>query len=94
LAESILKEAEVLIMDEGTSNIDYNSEKLALEELFNKYKDKIIIFIAHRLRSITDFERIVVIGDGRVLEQGTHLQLMKARGKYHILWGMQKNPGR
>jgi ABC-type bacteriocin/lantibiotic exporter with double-glycine peptidase domain len=90
LAESILKEAEVLIMDEGTSNIDYNSEKLALEELFNKYKDKIIIFIAHRLRSITDFERIVVIGDGRVLEQGTHLQLMKARGKYHILWGMQK----
>ena len=90
LAESILKEAEVLIMDEGTSNIDYNSEKLALEELFNKYKDKIIIFIAHRLRSITDFERIVVIGDGRVLEQGTHVQLMKARGKYHILWGMQK----
>jgi ATP-binding cassette subfamily B protein len=90
LVESILKEAEVLIMDEGTSNIDYNSEKVALKELFNKYKDKIIIFIAHRLRSITDFDRIVVIDNGRVLEQGTHLQLMKTRGKYHFLWGMQK----
>ena len=88
--ESILKEADVLIVDEGTSNIDYNSEKIVLNELFNKYKDKIIIFIAHRLSSITDFDRIVVIDKGSVAEQGTHLQLMKNEGKYHFLWGMQQ----
>lgn len=95
LMESILKDADVLIVDEGTSNIDYNSEKIVLNELFNKYKDKIIIFIAHRLSSITDFDRIVVIDKGSVAEQGTHLQLMKNKGKYHFLWGMQqKSQGR
>ncbi len=90
LMESILKDADVLIVDEGTSNIDYNSEKIVLNELFNKYKDKVFIFIAHRLSSITDFERIVVIDKGRVAEQGTHLQLMKNEGKYHFLWGIQE----
>lgn len=90
LMESILREADILIVDEGTSNIDYNSEKIVLNELFEKYRDKIIIFIAHRLSSITDFERIVVIDKGTVVEEGTHLQLVKKQGKYHFLWGMQK----
>jgi ATP-binding cassette subfamily B protein len=90
LMESILREADVLIVDEGTSNIDYNSEKIVLNELFTKYKDKIIIFIAHRLSSITDFERIVVIDKGTVAEEGTHLQLIQKQGKYHFLWGMQQ----
>lgn len=92
LMESILREAEadILIVDEGTSNIDYNSEKIVLNELFEKYRDKIIIFIAHRLSSITDFERIAVIDKGAVVEEGTHLQLVKKQGKYHFLWGMQK----
>jgi ABC-type bacteriocin/lantibiotic exporter with double-glycine peptidase domain len=92
LMESILKEADVLIVDEGTSNIDYNSEKIVLNELFNKYRDKIIIFIAHRLSSIIDFERIVVIDDGGVAEQGTHSRLMKNEGKYHFLWGVEGKP--
>jgi len=90
LMESILREADILIVDEGTSNIDYNSEKIVLNELFEKYRDKIIIFIAHRLSSITDFERIAVIDKGAVVEEGTHLQLVKKQGKYHFLWGMQK----
>jgi ABC-type multidrug transport system fused ATPase/permease subunit len=90
LMESILREADILIVDEGTSNIDYNSEKIVLNELFEKYRDKIIIFIAHRLSSITDFERIAVIDKGTVVEEGTHLQLVKKQGKYHFLWGMQK----
>lgn len=91
IMESILREADVLIVDEGTSNIDYNSERIVLNELFQKYKDKIIIFIAHRLSSVTDFECIVVIDKGQVAEQGTHLQLLKKKGKYHFLWGIQKD---
>jgi ABC-type multidrug transport system fused ATPase/permease subunit len=93
LMESVLREADILIVDEGTSNIDYNSEKIVLNELFTKYKDKIIIFIAHRLSSVTDFERIVVIDKGGVAEQGTHGQLMENQGKYHFLWGMQEKSG-
>ncbi|MCP5108259.1 MAG: ABC transporter ATP-binding protein, partial [bacterium] len=87
LMESALREADVLIVDEGTSNIDYNSEKIVLNELIEKYKDKIIIFIAHRLSSVTAFERIVVMDKGSVAEQGTHSQLLKKKGKYHFLWG-------
>lgn len=93
LMESVLKQADILIVDEGTSNIDYNSEKIVLDELFKKYKDKIFIFIAHRLSSVTDFERIVVIDKGSVVEEGTHLQLMEKKGKYHFLWGILKEPG-
>ncbi|HLP45014.1 MAG TPA: ABC transporter ATP-binding protein, partial [Candidatus Kapabacteria bacterium] len=90
LMESILREADILIVDEGTSNIDYNSEKIVLNELFTKYKDKIIIFIAHRLSSITEFERIAVINKGTVVEEGTHFELMKNEAHYHFLWGIQK----
>ncbi len=89
LMEATLKEADVLIVDEGTSNIDYNSEKIVLEELFNRYRDKIIIFIAHRLNTVTGFPRIVVMAKGSVVEDGTHDQLVQKKGKYHFLWGMQ-----
>ncbi len=92
LMESLLKQADILIVDEGTSNIDYKSEKIVLEELFAKYKDKIIIFVAHRLSSITNFEHIVVIDKGQVAEQGSHSQLLGKRGKYYALWGMQQDP--
>lgn len=90
LVESVLREADVLIVDEGTSNIDYNSEKIVLNELLDKYKDKIFIFIAHRLSSITDFDRIIVIDKGCVAEEGTHGQLIENEGKYRFLWGMQQ----
>lgn len=90
LMEAILDNADVLIVDEGTSNIDYNSEKIVLEELFSKYSDKIVIFIAHRLNSVTDFPRIAVIDKGRVAEEGTHSELIEKEGRYHFLWGIQK----
>ena len=49
----------------------------------------IVIFIAHRLNSITDFERIIVMDKGRVAEEGTHTQLLENDGKYRFLWGVQ-----
>lgn len=91
LMESILSEADVLIVDEGTSNIDYNSEKIVLTELFEHYKEKITIFIAHRLNSIIDFDRIIVMDNGRIVEEGAHSQLIQNRGKYSFLWGSQGN---
>jgi len=91
LMESVLRQADVLIVDEGTSNIDYNSEKIVLKELLDKYKDKIFIFIAHRLSSITDFDRIIVIDGGSVAEEGTHDQLIQKESKYRFLWGRGKD---
>jgi ABC-type bacteriocin/lantibiotic exporter with double-glycine peptidase domain len=90
IVESLLKDADMLIIDEGTSNIDFNAERIVLSELLKKYKDKIIIFIAHRLTSITGFERIIAIENGRIAEDGDHESLIKKKGYYFSLWGKQK----
>jgi ABC-type bacteriocin/lantibiotic exporter with double-glycine peptidase domain len=90
MIESLLKPADMLIIDEGTSNIDFNAEGIVLNEMFNQYKDKIIIFIAHRLTSVTDFERILVIDNGGIVEDGDHESLIKKKGYYSSLWGKQK----
>jgi len=90
IMDNLLKDADMLIVDEGTSNIDFSGERIVLKELFDKYQDKIIIFIAHRLTSITDFERILVIDGGQIVEDGTHESLIKKEGNYFSLWGKQK----
>jgi len=90
IIESLLKDADMLIIDEGTSNIDFNAERIVLNELFNKYEDKIFIFIAHRLTSVTDFERIIVIDNGKIAEDGDHEILINKKGYYYSLWGKQK----
>jgi ABC-type multidrug transport system fused ATPase/permease subunit len=91
LIESMLKDADILIIDEGTSNIDFNSEKVIFDELFAKYKDKIIILIAHRLTSVINFPRILVMHHGKIVEQGTHTYLMKKKGRYHSFWGTEES---
>jgi len=90
IMDSLLKDADMLIVDEGTSNIDFNAERIALKELLKKYQYKIIIFIAHRLTSITGFERILVMEDGQIVEDGNHESLIKKEGHYSTLWGKQK----
>ncbi|MCP4217737.1 MAG: ABC transporter ATP-binding protein [bacterium] len=89
-AEAILDAADVLVVDEGTSNLDYKSERIVLDELLAKYQDKIIIFIAHRLSSVVDFEQIIVVDKGEIAEQGTHSELLAKEGKYNFLWGLQQ----
>ena len=90
IVESLLKDADMLIIDEGTSNIDFNAERIVLNELLKKYKDKIIIFIAHRLTAITGFERILALNNGSIVEDGDHEGLIKKKGYYSSLWGKRK----
>ncbi len=90
IAEALVKEGELLIIDEGTSNLDYETERKALKALLQKYKEKTVIFIAHRLSSIKEFDRILVLESGRIVEEGTHDELIRKSGIYSLLWKSQE----
>jgi ATP-binding cassette subfamily B multidrug efflux pump len=89
LARVILKDAPILILDEATSALDSEAEALIQEALFNVMKGKTVIAIAHRLSTIAAMDRIVVLEDGRIAEQGTHAELLKASGLYARFWARQ-----
>ena len=89
LARAVLFDAKVLILDEATSNIDVETEsriQLAVNELA---KERNIIMIAHRLTTVINAKRIIVIHKGVVAEEGTHAELMKKNGIYHKLYELQ-----
>ena len=90
IARAILRNAPILIMDEATSSLDSESEKLIQDALTNLMKNKTVITVAHRLSTIMKMDRIVVIGDGGIVEQGTHAQLLRNEdGVYKRLWSIQ-----
>lgn len=90
IAEALVKRAELLIVDEGTSNLDYETERRALKALIEKYKEKTVIFVAHRLTSIKEFDRILVLDNGKIVEEGKHGELIKKGGTYALLWSSQE----
>ncbi|HBB37908.1 MAG: ABC transporter-related protein [Candidatus Magasanikbacteria bacterium GW2011_GWD2_43_18] len=90
IARAILKNAPILILDEATSSLDSESEKLIQDALHNLMKNKTVIVIAHRLSTIMSMDRILVIEDGEIVEDGTHKQLVrKKHGFYRKLWDLQ-----
>ncbi len=92
IAEALIKKAELLIVDEGTSNLDYETEKKVLKVLLKKFKGKTVIFVAHRLTSIKDFDRIAVLNCAKIMEEGTHEELLRKGGVYSLLWKSQNEP--
>ncbi len=89
IARAILKNAPILILDEATSALDSESEKLIQQSLGALMKDRTSIVIAHRLSTIAKLDRIVVLDHGRIVEDGTHAQLLKQNGIYAKLWTHQ-----
>jgi ATP-binding cassette subfamily B protein len=89
IARAILKDAPILILDEATSALDSESEKLIQSSLSELMKGRTAIVIAHRLSTIQKLDRIIVMDDGNITEQGTHGELLKSRGTYAKLWAHQ-----
>ena len=83
IARAILCNAKILILDEATSSVDTKTEKDIQKALLELMKNKTSFLIAHRLSTIKDADRIMVIGDGRIKESGSHSELMNCKGEYY-----------
>lgn len=89
IARAILTDAPILVLDEATSALDSESEALVQEALENLMRGRTSIVVAHRLSTVAALDRIVVLADGEIVEDGTHAQLVEAGGEYASLWSRQ-----
>ncbi len=89
IARAILKSAPIIILDEATSSLDSKSEKLIQKALKALFENKTAIVIAHRLSTIMGMDRIIVIEDGKIKEDGNHKTLLDKKGLYYELWNTQ-----
>ena len=90
IARAILKNPRVLVFDEATSSLDSHSEQVILESLGRVARDHTTLVIAHRLSTVVDADSIVVMEAGRIVEQGSHAQLLEHGGLYARLWELQQ----
>ncbi len=89
IARAILKDAPILVLDEATSALDSESEALIQDALVKLMRGRTSIVVAHRLSTIASLDRIVVLENGKIIEQGTHQQLLEKGGEYYHLWSRQ-----
>lgn len=89
LARVILKDAPILLLDEATSALDSEVEAAIQETLYGMMEGKTVIAIAHRLSTIAQMDRIIVMDQGRIIEDGTHDSLLAAKGQYARFWARQ-----
>ena len=90
LARAFLKKNEFYILDESTSNLDFATENIIFDMIYNKLRDKSMLIIAHRLATVKNCDEIIVLREGEILERGTHDELLEMQGEYYRLWEMQQ----
>lgn len=89
IARAFMKNSNILLLDEATSSLDSESETHIQDALFNLINNKTVIAIAHRLSTITKMDRIIVLENGVIIQEGTHQELIMSEGKYKTLWELQ-----
>ncbi|MGL4731387.1 MAG: ABC transporter ATP-binding protein, partial [Clostridium sp.] len=90
IARAILKDAPIILLDEATASLDAENETKIQNALTQLIKNKTVIIIAHRLRTVVGADKIVVLDGGTVVEEGTHIELMKKNGLYSHLYKIQQ----
>lgn len=90
IARAILKDASIILLDEATSSLDPENELIIQEAISNLIKNKTVIVVAHKLRSVMGADKIVVLNKGKVEEVGKHEELIKNNGLYKDLWNYQE----
>lgn len=91
IGRAFLKDAPLLVLDEATSNLDAGNERMIRETLSRLMPDRTTLIIAHRLSTVIDADRILVLAGGRIAEQGTHEQLLRKNGEYARLFARQQD---
>jgi ATP-binding cassette subfamily B protein len=89
IARAFLEDAPIVVLDEATSALDSLTEKQIQVAIFELIKNKTAIVIAHRLSTILSMDRIIVLDKGKIIEQGSHDQLLELQGKYFAMWQHQ-----
>src|SRR5256886_3906082 len=90
IARALLKNPRILIFDEATSALDSRAEKAIQAELERISEGRTTLVIAHRLSTVMDADQILVLSRGRIVERGTHAQLLEAEGEYARMWALQQ----
>jgi ATP-binding cassette subfamily B protein len=94
IARTLLKNPPVLIFDEATSALDSANERAIQAELQGAARNKTALVIAHRLSTVVDAHQILVMEQGRILERGTHAELLALKGRYAEMWRLQQQQSR
>ena len=90
LARAFLKKNEFYILDESTSNLDFATENIIFDMIYNKFRKKSMLIIAHRLATVKNCDEIIVMNQGENVERGNHKELLARKGEYYRLWEMQQ----
>jgi ATP-binding cassette subfamily B protein len=90
VARAVLKNPPILIFDEATSALDSASEHAIQQELNRLSQNRTVLMIAHRLSTVVDADEIIVLEQGRVVERGSHQELLSRHGAYARLWQLQQ----
>jgi ATP-binding cassette subfamily B protein len=90
IARALLKDPRILIFDEATSALDSRAEKAIQAELERISQGRTTLVIAHRLSTVMDADQILVLSQGRIVERGTHQQLLELKGEYARMWALQQ----